>query len=581
MKIPLKQYWELLSHYLRPQWPRVSALAACLFTSIILQLVNPQIMRRFIDGAQSGLTDRSLFNLAVLFMGVALVQQAVAVAATYFSENVGWTATNSMRADLADHCLHLPMLFHNTHTPGEMIERLDGDVTALSNFFSQFLIQVFGNLLLMLGVLLMLFREDLRVGGALAAFALLALVILMRLRNLAVKHWTASREAHANLFGFLEERLAGTEGIRSSGAKAYVMRRFHELMREVLRKQVKAGLMVTVIVNSSEMVWAVGNAAAFAIGAYVFQSGVISIGTVYLIFNYTTLLIMPMQRITQQLQNLQEAAAGIVRIQGLLEMKQERADEGGAVVPEGPLSVDFDRVSFCYEDGEPVLSDMTFGLKPGTVLGLLGRTGSGKTTISRLLFRLWEPAGGTIRLGGVDLAEAELQRLRARVGLVTQNVQLFRASVRDNLTFFDPSIPDERITAVLEDLGMGRWLHSLPQGLSTEMESGGGGLSTGEAQLVAFTRVFLRDPGVVVLDEASSRLDPATEQLIERAVDKLLADRTGIVIAHRLATVLRADEIMIIEDGRIREHGDRAALMADPESRFSTLLQTGLEEVLA
>jgi ATP-binding cassette, subfamily B, bacterial len=292
LKIPLKQYWHLLSHYLRPQWLRVAILAGCLFSSIAMQLINPQIMRRFIDGAQRGLDDRSLFNLAVVFMGVALVQQVVAVAATYLSENVGWTATNAMRADLADHCLHLPMLFHNTHTPGEMIERLDGDVTALSNFFSQFVIQVFGNVLLMLGVLVMLFREDLRVGAALAVFALIALFILMRLRNLAVKHWTASREAHANLFGFLEERLAGTEDIRSSGAKAYVMRRFYELMRDVMRKQVKAGLMVTVIVNSSEMVWAVGNAAAFAIGAYVYGAGAISIGTVYLIFNYTTLLIM-------------------------------------------------------------------------------------------------------------------------------------------------------------------------------------------------------------------------------------------------------------------------------------------------
>jgi ABC-type multidrug transport system fused ATPase/permease subunit len=174
-----------------------------------------------------------------------------------------------------------------------------------------------------------------------------------------------------------------------------------------------------------------------------------------------------------------------------------------------------------------------------------------------------------------------LEEVRRRVGLVTQDVQLFHATVRDNLTFFDPSIPDARILAVLEDLGLGAWYGRLSNGLDTELESDGSGLSAGEAQLLAFTRVFLKDPGLVILDEASSRLDPVTEYLVERAVSKLLQGRTGILIAHRLATVQRADEIMILEDGRIVEHGTRVALMSDAGARFAGLLRTGLEEVLA
>jgi ABC-type multidrug transport system fused ATPase/permease subunit len=160
-------------------------------------------------------------------------------------------------------------------------------------------------------------------------------------------------------------------------------------------------------------------------------------------------------------------------------------------------------------------------------------------------------------------------------------VQLFQATVRDNLTFFDTGISDERILQVLTDIGLLDWFHALPQGLDTELGPGGGGLSAGEAQLLAFTRVFLKDPGLVVLDEASSRLDPATEQLIEHAVEKLLHNRTGIIIAHRLATVERADEIMILDGGRIHEHGSRERLAHDPASRFATLLHTGMEEVLA
>ena len=173
-----------------------------------------------------------------------------------------------------------------------------------------------------------------------------------------------------------------------------------------------------------------------------------------------------------------------------------------------------------------------------------------------------------------------LDQLRHKIGLVTQDVQLFQASVRDNLTLFDDSIPDERIVRALVDLGLHHWYQSLPEGLDTILGPGGGGLSAGEAQLLAFTRVFLRDPGLVILDEASSRLDPATEQLIERAVDKLLRDRTGIIIAHRLATVQRADEILILDEGQIIEHGPRALLAGDRDSRFYSLLRTGLEEVL-
>ena len=179
-----------------------------------------------------------------------------------------------------------------------------------------------------------------------------------------------------------------------------------------------------------------------------------------------------------------------------------------------------------------------------------------------------------------DIRHVPLFDLRQRVGMVTQNIQLFHATVRDNLTFFDDSVPDAKILQVIQELGLGEWYTSLSDGLDTELESGGGGLSAGEQQLLAFTRIFLKDPGLVILDEASSRLDPATEHLIEQAVGRLVQNRTAIIIAHRLGTVQRADEIMILEDGHIREYGVRTELVSDPESRFYSLLQTGMEEVL-
>jgi ABC-type multidrug transport system fused ATPase/permease subunit len=243
--------------------------------------------------------------------------------------------------------------------------------------------------------------------------------------------------------------------------------------------------------------------------------------------------------------------------------------------------VEFDGVTFGYNGEDRVLSDLSFRLAPGRVLGLLGRTGSGKTTITRLLFRLYDTTDGAIRLDDHDIRSVRLADLQRHIGMVTQDVQLFRATVRDNLTFFDRSISDERIMQVIGELGLMEWYTTLPKGLDTELESGGKGLSAGEGQLLAFTRVFLKDPGLVILDEASSRLDPVTEQRIERAVDKLLQGRTGIIVAHRLATVHRANEIMILEDGSIREHGEYGTLANNPNSRFANLLRTGLEEVLA
>ena len=213
------------------------------------------------------------------------------------------------------------------------------------------------------------------------------------------------------------------------------------------------------------------------------------------------------------------------------------------------------------------------------MLGLLGRTGSGKTTRTQLLFRLYDLSEGPSACAAPSCARHGWA-ICARVGIVTQDVQLFQASIRDNLTLFDRSIADERILAVLEQLELAGWVSSLKHGLDTELGPGGGGRSAGEAQLLAFARVFLQDPGLVILDEASSRLDPATERLIERAVDRLLAGRTGIIIAHRLATVQRADEIMILEHGQIIEHGPRELLANVPNSRFATLLRAGMEELL-
>jgi ABC-type multidrug transport system fused ATPase/permease subunit len=577
----LAQYTMLLTHYLHPQWRRAVLLAVLLLGSTGLQLVNPLILRAFIDDATAGTAFGVLVRLAVLFIVVALATQVVTVAATYMAEQVGWTATNLLRSDLLLHCLRLDMPFHHEHTPGNLIERIDGDITAMANFFSQLVVRVLASGLFLAGVLVLLWFEDVRIAVALSLFAVVAMIVIVRMATFAVPAVTAERQASAELFGFLEERLGGLEDLRANGAGAYTMRRLHEHMYRLFGKARMAGLATSGIWVTMTALFAVGYALALGLGAWLYTAGAITIGTVYLVFQYVQMLRRPVEQIAQQLREMQRAAAGIERVQELLSVKATITEGEGARLPDGALSVAFDDVSFSYDGDDLTLDRIRFDVAPGRVLGVLGRTGSGKTTLTRLIFRLYDVTAGSIALGGAEIRRATFAELRQRVGIVTQDVQIFQASVRDNLTFFDDRIPDQRILDLLDELGLGGWARSLPEGLDTELSSGGAGLSAGEAQLLAFARVFLRDPGLVILDEASSRLDPATERLIEHAVDRLLAGRTGIIIAHRLGTVQRADEILILDDGRIAEYGPRAALAHNPDSRFAALLRHGLEEVLA
>ena len=566
----------LLVRYLRPQAGLVTAVAALLFGGIGLQLLSPQVIRYFIDEALAGSPVSRLIAAAALFTVIAVAQQLVNVLATYTSGRVGWAATNALRADLAKHCLSLDMSFHNGRTPGEMIERIDGDANELGGFFSTFVISLLGNVLLLVGILALLFREDWRAGLALTAFSAVMLAVLARMRHLAVAQSKAERDASTETFGFIEERLSGREDIWSSGAKPYVDRRFRELLRGWFRTELKVGLMTAMVFNTNTVMFRTGSAISLAVGAYLFLNDLATIGTAYLIFHYTSLLGAPVQSMTRQLTALQRATASLLRISELFERRKTVLDGTARPAPDEP-SVRFEGVSFAYKADEPVLRDVTFALRPGRVLGVVGRTGSGKTTLARLLVRLYDPGEGRILFGGHDLRDYRVADLRERVATVTQDVGLFHGTIRDNLTLYDRGVEDDRLLEIFERLGFMAWYRAQPDGLDTELRSGGAGLSSGEAQLLALSRVFLEEPDVVVLDEPTSRLDRATEALIEGALDELAAGRTVVLIAHHLATVERCDDILVLEDGRVVEMGERERLAADPGSRFSHLLRTGME----
>lgn len=616
----------LLRIYLRPYRSRIVILTILLLAGIGLQLVAPQIIRRFLDAAQGGAAVQLLVSMGLVFLVAVVAQKAITLASTYVGADLGWAATNNLRADLTEHCMRLDMGFHKLKTPGELIERIDGDVSHLAEYFSELVVQVFASALLLAGILIILFREDWRFGLIGLVYAVCTVGLLRLIHTPSTRVWGEISRGYADLHGYVEERIGGTEDIRANGGEQVVLNGLYPRMALVADKRVKAHLWGGVTFHSSYLLYMVVWVFTLGLSGAMYTRGQISIGTMVMLVSYIALMETPIKYIRRQAGNLQKAVASIGRINEFLQLEPEVKERVTAVLPSAALSVQFDGVSFAYKDrlavsdgggvreqwavsseqlvmsseespnlavssppisqSQTVLQNISFTLQPGKILGLLGRTGSGKTTLTRLLFRLYDVDEGAIRLDGIDVRDVALSDLRGHIGMVTQEVQLFEATVRDNLTLFrnydpaTPLIPDAQIIEAIKTLGLESWYNDLRDGLDTMLKSGGQGLSAGEAQLLAFTRVFLRNPRLIILDEASSRLDPATEQLLERAIDRLLHGRTAIIIAHRLGTVQRADDILILEHGRVAEQSERILLANDPSSRFYSLLQTGLEEVL-
>ena len=313
-RVSIRAYADLLGRYLRPYAPRVALLALFIFSGIGLRLAYPQVVRFFIDTAREGGAHEDLMWAAGIYLAIGLGRQVVFLTGSYLGQDLGWRVTNTMRGDLADHCLRLDMGFHNERTPGELVERVDGDTTTLSNFFSQFSAQVVGSFFLLLGVLTLVWREDWRIGAALGVFALVSFAVINLTRSLAVPYYAAEREGFSKLFGFLEERLAGIEDVRTNGAVGFILDRFFRVNRDAFGRVVRSETMGAALRAVIGILFAGGHALAMSMGIWLYQDGVFTIGTVYLIFEYTSMLRFPLYQISEQINDLQRATAGLKRI---------------------------------------------------------------------------------------------------------------------------------------------------------------------------------------------------------------------------------------------------------------------------
>jgi ATP-binding cassette subfamily B protein len=581
MKIRSKSSFVLLAKYLKNQKLKVFFLGIFIVCGIIVQLANPQIVKTFIDTALKNDNNSLLIKMAILYILLALAQQFLSITTNYLAQKVGWKATNSLREDLVEHCLNLDMDFHKEKRPGELIEVIDGDVNILFNFFSRMIILLVSNIILMVGVLLMYFRENIAIGIAQVIFCTIAFISLLKFKDIGKKYWKKDRGIATKIFGFVGESITNTEDVKANGAKDYVLLRLHEHLKEWFPARVNSSIAGWGMFMVNLTLQAFGFAISFIIGTYLWKRNVISVGTIYLFYTYTNYLLRPIDSIQRQLQDMQSASASISRIEEFLLKESSVKDSNSDLTIEEEVNLSVSNLTFGYDEDEEILKDISLKLESGKILGLLGRTGSGKTTLARLLIRFYDANSGDIMLGDNNIKDISLKELRSRVAYVTQEVQLFDGTIRDNLTFYDKSLKDESIYEAIKEIGLQQWFDKFPKGLNTLFGVNGIGLSAGEAQILTLVRVFLKNPYMIILDEVSSRLDPETERQLQNTIVKLLKGRIGIIIAHRIWTINFVHEIMILEKGRVLEHGKRQALEEDINSKFYSLLKTGLQEVVA
>ncbi len=561
--------WRQLGRLLRPDASRWGILGALVAGASALALVGPLVVRTIVDRATAGTDASAIGRLAVLFLLIAIATQLLSVIVVWYATRAAWRTTNALRVRMARHVLGLDHEFHRSHTPGELIQRVDGDVTSVSDFLDKVVPKALGAVLVVAGMVVVLAFIEWPIAVGMVLYIAVSAAVVIGQRHRAITESSDEMGALARVYGGIEERLNAAEDLRSSGAAGHVAWRFVEDSTEAVASADRRERAFLVMWWFVQAAIAAGWVLVLIVGAWLVSRQLVSLGTVFLLYQYVLLVGRPLEDVVHQLETVQKASGAMARVGDLLAIEPTIVDRGATSPPRGALAVRFAGVDFDYGDDLPVLHGVELDIPAGRSVGVVGRTGSGKTTFSRLVLRLTEATRGTVSLGGVAIEDIPLAELRRRVALVPQEVELFHGTVRDNVTLFDDGPSDGAVVDALHRVGLDELAAA---GVDRQLGSGGAGMSAGEAQLLAMARVWLREPDLVVLDEATARVDPETEARLEMAMRDLVRGRTAIVIAHRLTTLREMDDIVVFDAGEVVEAGAREVLANAPDCRFHRLL---------
>ncbi len=460
----------------------------------------------------------------------------------------------------------LSLQFYSEQKAGWIISRLTNDIENFNNLLNDGVQNLVKNGLTLIGVFIAIFFVDWRL--ALATVSILPVMVVgtALFRMESWKAYRAAREAVAEVAAHLQENVSGLRVVQAFTGERRSSSRFDERNRAYRRANARATLLSAVYFPGVELLGSVGLAVVLLYGGFRVVAGEMSVGELVAFVGLLNMFFQPIQQLSQLYSDLQSTLASLEKVFAVLDTESDRADSRDAKdLRDLRGDVEFDRVSFAYNE-DAVLQDVSFRIRPGETLAIVGETGAGKSTIVKLLSRFHDPTEGEVRIDGQDLRAVRGSSLRRHMGVVLQDTFLFTGAIKDNIRYGRPDAADEEIIAAAETVGADDFIRRFPEGYETQVRERGGRLSAGERQLVAFARALLADPKLLVLDEATSSVDLATEARIEAALDRLLAGRTSIVIAHRLSTVRRADRILVMGEGRVIEEGTHEELLARPSA---------------
>jgi len=565
-----REVWRETRPLVRPVRRLYVGAAVAVIVSTLITLAGPALVRYAID---HGIRKHNLHavNVAALtILGLALVKPFVVRAQTLFAATASERFLNRLRTTAFDRLQALPLGFFEQERTGVLISRLTSDVQALDEFLREALIEVIGSgLQIALTVLALVYFSPI-----LAAVSLVALPVLIAsswaFHHGAGRAYHAIRDRVAETLTALQEGLSGVRVVQAFRRERRTLEAYRPRSRAQIGAWRRASFVNIRLFTMIPLAQTVALVAVLLVAASMYRRGSISEGTIAAYVLYLVQLFDPIARFSEWLGEFRQGLAALGKVVGLIRTENAVAERPGAVELPADGALEVRGVTFGYGDGVPVVKDVSLSLEAGEHVALVGVTGAGKSTLAKLLTRQYDPQRGSIALGGVDLRDGRLDSLRRRIVMLPQEGHLFSGSIADNVRLAEPGASDEAVLHALGQIGARERFESLPAGIHTDVQSRGVRLSAGERQLVGIARVALADPAVIVLDEATSSLDPATEAEVERALAAVVEGRTVIIIAHRLSTAERADRVVVMDAGRVVEVASHEELVEQGE-RYARL----------
>ena len=554
--------------------PALGAAVAAL-VSTMSKVAGPMVIREAVDRGIVPQNTSVIANAALVFVAIVVAQYLTTRVTLYTVAWMGERFMMDLRNRVFTHVLGMDMAFFGRTKTGVLVARLTSDIESLQVFASEGAIQVVGSTMMVVGVSIALFVVD----PSLATLVMLLMPFLLALSyrfgrdsGRAYRKW---RGQVGKVLAALSENISGVREVQANAQEQRQEERFSKVDEEFYKRGMAAAKTVVTYFPGVDLLRAAGLALVLYVGGNRVLDGEMSLGSMIAFLLYLNWFFEPIVQLANVYNLLQGALAALYKLYGLIDEEPaiREAQETTPLAPKVDGEISVIGLTFGYDHDTPVLSDMNLSIPAGQRVAVVGSTGSGKSTLVRLIARFYDPQTGTVTLDGIDLRELSFADLRRAVALVPQEGFLFEDSLRFNLSFGREEMSNQELWEACRAVGITEWVESLPEGMDTLMRERGNRLSSGERQLVALTRALAVDPAIVILDEATSNLDPGTESQIETALETLLAKRTSIVVAHRLRTARRADRVLVMEDGRVVEDGTYQEL-ADGKGPFAELIRT-------